>query len=220
MVRRCWRHECCDVSDVKKDQDTEQEPRMLSRRAALRNAVLLLGGTISAAQFGLLDKALAATLVESQPRFLSSDQLAMVERIADSIIPETDTPGAVSAGAHRFIDVMLAEWASSDTQLEFVAGFRSIDQRATELGMRSFLGGSAKQQVEVLEKLDREAFADGAPDTFFRRLKKLILFAYFSSEPGATQAWRFDRIPGDYRPCLSLEDDGRAWFSLGFSYEL
>jgi len=193
---------------------------MLTRRSAIRNAVLLLGGAIPAAQLGLLESVLAATGAEAKPRFLNPDQLAMVERIVDLVIPETDTPGAVSAGTHRFIDVMLAEWASSDTQQEFVAGFESIDQRATELGIESFLGGSAEQQVEVLRVLDREAFADGAPDTFFRRLKKLVLFTYFSSEPGATQALRFDPFPGDYQPCVPLKDNDRAWFWLGYSYDL
>lgn len=193
---------------------------MLTRREAIRNAVLLVGGAISAAQLGSLESALAATGAESKPRFLSPGQLAMIERIADTIIPETDTPGAISAGVPRFIDVMLAEWASSDTQHQFVTGFASIDERATELGMQSFVGGSTEQQVGVLQELDREAFADGAPDTFFRRLKKLVLFAYFSSEPGATQALRFDPFPGDFVTCLSLKDDGRAWFWLGYSYEL
>ena len=193
---------------------------MLTRRTAIRNAVVLVGGAISAAELGLLESALAATGTESRPRFLNADQLAMVERIADLIIPETDTPGAVSAGVHRFIDVMLAEWASPDTQRQFVAGFASIDRRAADLGTQSFLGSSTERQVEVVEHLDREAFAADARDTFFRRLKKLVLFAYFSSESGATQTLRFDRIPGDYEPCLSLEDDDRAWFWLGHSYEL
>lgn len=197
-----------------------QDSRMLTRRAAIRNAVWLLGGVVPAAQLGLLENVLAATTDESQPRFLSSDQLAMVERIADLIVPETDTPGAVSAGTHRFIDLMLAEWAAPDTQQEFVAGFASIDQRATELYKQGFLGGSAEQQADVLRLLDQEAFADDAPDTFFKRLKKLVLFAYFSSEPGATQALRFDRVPGEFRPCLSLEDDDRAMFWLGYSYDL
>jgi hypothetical protein len=197
-----------------------QDSKMLTRRTAIRNAVLLLGGAIPAAQLGLLESTLAATPVESKPRFLSPEQLVMVERIADLVIPETDTPGAVSAGAHRFIDLLLAEWASSDTQQQFVAGLADIEQRATDVGMPGFLGGSADQQVAIVQLLDREAFAEGAPETFFRRLKKLVLFSYFSSEPGATQALRFDRVPGDFDPCLSLEDDDRAWFWLGNSYGL
>lgn len=193
---------------------------MLTRRAAIRNAVLLLGGAIPSAQLGFLERALAATSDESEPRFLSPERLAMVERVADLIIPETDTPGAVSAGVPRFIDLMLAEWAAPDTQQLFLDGFASIDRHATELGMRSFLGGSPEQQLEVLQALDREAFALGAQRTFFRRLKKLVLFGYFSSQPGATQALRFDPFPGDYQPCLPIEDDDRAWFWLGYSYDL
>jgi len=197
-----------------------QDPLLMTRRAAIRNAVLLLGGAIPAAQLGLLESALAATGVESKPRFLDPDQFAMLERVADLIIPETDTPGAVSAGVHRFIDMLLAEWASPETQEQFIAQLSSIDERATELGMSGFLDGSEDGQVEVVRLLDEEAFADGAPATFFRRLKKLVLFAYFSSEPGATQALRFDPFPGDYQPCLPLGDDDRAFFWLGYSYDL
>ena len=197
-----------------------QNPLLLTRRAAIRNAVLLLGGAIPAAQLGLLESALAATSVESKPRFLDPDQFAMLERVADLIIPETDTPGAVSAGVHRFIDILLAEWASPETQEQFIAQLASIDERATELGMSGFLDGGADRQVEVVKLLDEEAFADDAPATFFRRLKKLVLFAYFSSEPGATQALRFDPFPGDYQPCLPLGNDDRAWFWLGYSYDL
>ena len=197
-----------------------QNSQLLTRRTAIRNAAVLIGGAISATELGLLESALAATGVESQPKFLSSEQLRMVERIADLIIPETDTPGAVEAGVHRFIDVMLEEWASSDTQREFIDGLTGIERRAKEGGMQSFLGGTVERQGELVRSLDEEAFATGAQDTFFRRLKKLILFAYFSSEPGATQTLRFDRIPGDYEPCLSLEGDSRAWFWLGHSYDL
>lgn len=197
-----------------------QESQTLTRRAAIRNAVALVGGAISAAELGWLETALAATGTDSQPKFLSADRLAMVERIADIIIPETDTPGAAAAGVHRFIDTMLAEWASADTQREFTAGFAALDARAAERGGPDFLASSAAQQVDVVAELDREAFAPEAPDGFFRRLKKLVLFAYFSSEPGATQALRFDRTPGDYNPCLPLDGDNRAWFWLGYSYDL
>lgn len=192
----------------------------LTRRMAIRNAVLLLGGAASTAQLGALESVFAADEAESKPRFLSNDQLALLERVVDLIIPETDTPGASSAGVHHFIDVMLAGWASSGTQAEFVAGLADIDRRAPDSGAPNFVGGRPAQQLEVLRQIDREAFAEGATGGFFRRLKKLVLFSYFSSEQGATQTLRYDRFPGEYDPCLSLEDDGRAWFWLGYSYEL
>ena len=195
---------------------TQNSPA-ITRREALKQAVLLLGGAASAAQLGALESALAA---EDQPRFLSGERLAMLERIVDLIIPETDTPGAVSAGVHNFIDLMLDGWASAGTQQQFVAGFDAIDARAQAAGMPNFIDGSPEQQLALLTQLDREAFAEGSTDEFFRRMKKLVLFSYFSSEPGATEALRFDRVPGQYQPCMSLEDDQRAWFWLGYSYEL
>ena len=197
-----------------------QERASLTRREAIRRAVLLVGGVASAAQITVIEHVFAADATDSTPTFLSDDHLAMLARIADLIIPETDTPGAVSAGVPGFIDRMLAEWASTETQRQFVAGFDDIERRAVDAGMQSFIGASAERQFELLVQLDREAFADASTDAFFRRMKKLVLFSYFSSEPGATQALRYDRVPGRYDPCMSLEEDGRAWFWLGFSYEL
>ena len=197
-----------------------QERASLTRREAIRRAVLLVGGVASAAQITAIEHVFAADAADSTPTFLSDDHLAMLARIADLIIPETDTPGAVSAGVPGFIDRMLAEWASTETQRQFVAGFDDIERRAVDAGMQSFIGASAERQFELLVQLDREAFADASTDAFFRRMKKLVLCSYFSSEPGATQALRYDRVPGRYDPCMSLEEDGRAWFWLGFSYEL
>lgn len=197
-----------------------KKPQTLTRRTAIRNAMLLVGGVASVTQLASFERALAAETVGANPRFLSDQQLAMLERIADLIIPETDTPGAASVGVHRFIDLMLDGWASADTQQQIVTVFERIDDRAVDSGMANFLDGSSEQQLELMQVLDREAFAAGATDEFFRRLKKLVLFSYFSSEPGATQALRFDRFPGNYEPCLPLEKDGRAWFWLGHSYEL
>ena len=197
-----------------------QDRPVLTRREALRSALSLVGGIATAAQLTVVERVLAADDAGSTPGFLSDDHLAMLERISDLIIPATDTPGAVSAGVHRFIDRMLAEWASVETQRQFVAGFNDIDQRAVESGMPNLVSGSAAQQRDLLMQLDREAFAEDSTDEFFRRMKKLILFSYFSSEQGATQALRFDRVPGRYDPCMSLEEDGRAWFWLGYSYEL
>ncbi len=194
-----------------------QDSPGMTRREALKQAVLLLGGAASAAQLGALESAFAA---DDQPGFLSSEQLAMLERIVDLIIPETDTPGAVSAGVPNFIDRMLEGWASAETQQQFVTGFDGIDKLAKAAGMPGFIGSSPEQQLALLTEMDRAAFAEGSPDEFFRRMKKLVLFSYFSSEPGATQALRFDRIPGRFDPCMSLDGDNRAWFWLGYSYEL
>ena len=195
-------------------------PTLLTRRNAIKHAVALLGGTLTVAQLGLLTESMAAMTEDSAPRFLSEEQFLMLLRIADLIIPETDTPGALGANVHHFVDLMLAEWASPERQARYVAGLDDIDKRARESGATGFSASSVTQQAELLRTLDKEAFADRSANTFFGELKKMVLFAYYSSEVGATVELGYQRIPVDYLPCVAMEDIGRAWFWIGYSYEL
>lgn len=195
-------------------------PMLLTRRTAIKHAVALLGGTLTVAQLGLLTESVAAMTEDSAPRFLSEEQFLVLQRVADLIIPETDTPGALGANVHYFVDLMLAEWASPERQARYVAGLDDIDKRARESGATGFSASSVTRQAELLRTMDKEAFADRSANTFFGELKKMVLFAYYSSEVGATVELRYQRIPVDYLSCVAIEDTGRAWFWNGYSYEL
>src|ERR1700693_2990681 len=52
------------------------------------------------------------------PQFFSAAEYALVERLADIIIPSDGTPGAKEAGVAEFIDFMVA----NDAEVEY--GFR------------------------------------------------------------------------------------------------
>lgn len=184
---------------------------LLTRRKAMQGAIALVGGTVAASQLGSLVSTVSAMDSDYSPRFLSSEQFSMVEQIADLIIPETDTPGAKTAGVHRFIDMMLAEWASPQTKADYVEGLQAIDAWAQKTGEVSFVQSPTEKQLQILEALDAEAFAEDGGNTFFRELKKFVLFGYYSSEEGASIELRYDRLPGAYRGCVPLEDIGRSW---------
>jgi hypothetical protein len=76
------------------------------------------------------------------------------------------------------------------------------------------------EQLELLRTIDEEAFAADAPDTFFREFKRMVLFAYYSSEAGATVELQYEPLIPEYKACVPIEDIGRAWFWLGFSHGL
>jgi gluconate 2-dehydrogenase gamma chain len=199
----------------------DKRPAVLTRRKAIQGAASLIGGTIAAAQLGpLASRAALAQAENSSPIFFDAQQFSIIERVVDLIIPETDTPGARAAGAHHLIDLMMAEWASSERQGRYVRGLEAIDERARIDAADDFRSIAAAEQLSLLQALDREAHADDSPDTFFREFKKLVLFGYYSSEAGATVELRFDPIPGDYEPCVPIEDPQRAWFWLGYGYGL
>jgi len=196
-------------------------PPRITRRDALRRAAAVLGVSLTATQVSALAQALETSDPGEDPVFLDAARFRCLRDVVDVVIPETGTPGAVSAGVPWLIDRLLAGWASPARQQRYRDGLDDIDRRARAAGAPAFADASSDQRAAVVRAMDEEAYApDGAGPTFFRELKKMTLFTFFSSEAGATIALRFERIPGDYRPCQPLDPDGRAWFWLGFSHGL
>ena len=199
----------------------DEKRTSITRRKAIQGAASLVGGTIAATQLGaFMSRAAAAAADNSAPLFFEDEQFLLLERIVDVLIPETDTPGAHAAGVHHFIDLMLAEWAAPERQARYVQGMRDLGSRLQSSNGDDFVSHSAAQQLILLGDLDRQAFTAGSGDSFYRELKKLVLFAYYSSEAGATIELQYEPMTPDYKACVPIEDIGRAWFWLGFSHGL
>ena len=118
------------------------------------------------------------------PHFLKDHDFQTISRIAELIIPETDTPGAISAGVPAYIDSMIAR--VTDHQLVVADGLRWLDAQAGT--GKVFLDLSADQQFSILEPLCEAA--DSSPKTagrnveFFALIKNLTADGYYTSKIG------------------------------------
>ena len=194
--------------------------RHIDRREALRRTALLLGGAISAPTLAGILAGCEASRHEAgwTPRALTADQSDLVATIAEHILPETDTPGARSAGVHRFIDTMLAEYYNPAARTHFVDGLTDVDARAQRVGAKSFVRARPEQQRAILTELDGEAYPPGprpvskGPDAipFFRIMKELTLLGYYTSEVGATKELQYNPAPGRFEGCVPMSRVGRA----------
>ena len=140
---------------------------------------------------------------------LDPHQSETVATIADMIIPTTDTPGARAAQVHRFIDLLLAEWAADDDRKQFLEGLADVDARARAASAKDFLAASEAQRAAILTALDAEAQegrrAKGDAHThFFERMKFLTVYGYCTSEVGATAELHYEVIPGSFDGCTEL----------------
>src|SRR5256714_15606956 len=81
---------------------------------------------------------------------LDPHQSETVATIAELIIPATDTPGARAAQVHRFIDLLLAEWAPDDDRKQFLEGLADVDARARAASAADFLGATEAQRSTIL----------------------------------------------------------------------
>lgn len=136
-------------------------PSYITRREALRRAALLLGAAISAPTVvGVLAGCGRGTVGGAGGlRALSAGQHRLVSVVAEHIIPDTDTPGALAAGVPEFVDAMLAGYYTEAERARFLAGLSALAERAEATYGEGFVDCAPDQQLALLEELDREAFA-------------------------------------------------------------
>lgn len=139
------------------------------------------------------------------PKAVTADQARTLDAVAEVMIPATSTPGARAAGVPQFVDRALATWCTPADAAALKAGLDQIDADARTSGGAAFAALPAAQQAALVSRYD----ADGK--AFWRQLKELVTTGYFTSEPGATIALRYDPVPGDYRGCVPLKEIGRGW---------
>ena len=187
---------------------------MTSRRDAVRAlaaiAALPIFGKLGAQELFDVGRH-AHTLAERRasggagpPRALTAAEYEMVAQAAERILPRTATPGATDARVADFIDVMLADWYDARDRDRFKEGLGDLNARAGTIADQSFVRLSEKQQLELLEALDRElhlrrqAREAGVDDHWFSMLKHLTIWGYYTSEPGILQELREQLVTGRY----------------------
>jgi hypothetical protein len=122
-------------------------------------------------------------------RYFNDNDFQMISRIADLIIPETDTPGAVGAGVPDYIDLLVAR--NTDHQVLIADGLRWLDAESERIAKRKFLALDEAQQLSILEPLCRQAETaatekEASPRSveFFRVMKALTADGYYTSKVG------------------------------------
>jgi gluconate 2-dehydrogenase gamma chain len=119
------------------------------------------------------------------PKYFRAADLATVSRIADLIIPATDTPGAVGAGVPAYIDLLVSE--SEAHQKVFQAGLAWIDAQSKNAHQKPFVQLSEEQQIALLMPLSEAVDAGnvGSPaEKFFRAMKSMTADGYYTSKTG------------------------------------
>lgn len=180
---------------------------ILNRRGAI------LGFSGLAALWAAPVVAQAQAVLTWTPKGLTPDLARTLQAACDRILPATDTPGAVAAGVPQFIDRTLVDWAEPADAERLRAGLTRLDYDAQARFGRPFALLLLADQNALLAQAEAEwrAQAPGAPLHWFPMLRELATSAYFTSEIGATQALRYDPVPGAFHGCVPVKDIGRAW---------
>ena len=207
---------------------------IITRREIIQQITVMLGGTALAGgdrvlAFSFEEEALAQAKTQGVGAFTVAD-VALLDEIADTILPETSTPGAKAAKTGAFMALMVTDVYTLPLQQVFGEGLRSIDEECRRAHGTTFMQATPGQRLSVVEALDREqqrvmdarrpAPSNRAPapestatepEHYFRMMKELTLLGYFTSEIGCTQALRYIESPGRFDPCAPHAPGDRAW---------
>jgi len=134
---------------------------------------------------------------------LSEDYQMLLGTIVDIILPKTpQSPGAKEANVHHFVALILEDCYEVEDRNQIVLGLNTLlDQ--------GFLKLSHDEQFNTLNMLDKEA--SNADSHYFKDLKSLTQWGYFSSELGIKEGLRYNPIPGYYKGCVPYNGE-IAWY--------
>lgn len=184
-----------------------------ARRQTLVRLAALCGLALS--DFALGSDVLAAATAPAstgRPEFLSPDELALTGVLAELIIPQTDTPGALAVGAHRTVDHLLAVCTLEPAQSGFRAGLARIAAVARQEAGKPFAALPPPRQAALLHAIDSGAAPfDTTDQRFFRQLKGYVAFAYYTSEAGASRELAYLPVPGGYTGHLKVTNATHTW---------
>lgn len=182
----------------------------MDRKEAVQYISLLLGGTLVGVNSFLTG------CKTSDRQTLSDDDIAYLDEIAETILPETNTPGAKAAKTGSFMLLMVNDCYDEKEQTIFREGMQKVNEQSKAKFGSEFLNITAQQRHVLLQQIDNEQKQymknkrEDEPVHYFRMMKELTLLGYFTSEPGMTKAKRYMPLPGKYIGCVPYTKGEKA----------
>ena len=186
----------------------------MNRREAISSVALLLGGTILGADAFLSG---CKTAGKDAGISFSATDVSLLDEVAETILPATSTPGAKAAKVGQFMTVIVKDCYEEKDQQLFMEGMKKLDEASKAKNSKSFMESTAQQRHDLLVALDKEqqdyqkSKKKEDPTHYFRMMKELTLWGYFTSEEGATKALRYVAVPGKYEGCIPYKKGDKAW---------
>lgn len=168
----------------------------MKRRAALKNLGLSLGALVAMPAWA---NAWTPDTLEA-PTLLPIDDASLLAEIAETIIPETTTPGAKSLNVHQFVQRMIQDCYDEKAQATFKQGLAQTNTLAQTKYSKNFEQCDAKQRIDLLLQMSN----DPTTKPFIGLVKNLTIRGYTNSEHYLVNIAKFNMVPGFFHGCVPV----------------
>lgn len=177
----------------------------MTRREAITNAAALAGIGIS---IPLLSLSLTACKTEPVNKLdvLSPAQADLLQSISATLLPKGKTLGAEDVPINKVVDVLLRDCATTEDKNNVTA---LLDHLSTQVATDG-------DMTALLKEVESKVYSgDAAPELkAYGRLKGMILFAFFTSEPVMESMLDYNAVPTKYVGCTDVTEDTRVYVDL------
>ena len=195
----------------------------MNRRSALKKASVLAGSAVAIPSFfSLLQSCKSETRLGWQPLFFTEIEAKTIAAILDMILPRTDTPGALDVKSDIFIDKVIAKTYDEEAQAKMRSEIAAFNSECEKNYGNTFIELNASDREKVLQAAEKNSgkFSPGVWGTavgkqetigFYRSIKSMAIWAYFSSEEIGKNVLAYDPVPGAFEPCIPVSEVGNRW---------
>lgn len=172
----------------------------MNRRSALKYFIVISAGTVLLPTCKPSPKKIAAynNLV------IDEDRQAMLAAIAETILPDTNTPGAKEVAAHMFALQMMNDCYKQEHRERFLQGMNQFQKDVKDKHKRSFTECPANEQVEIITACNAQKDANNDAAYFYNTFKGLTIQAYTGSKYYLTKVQEYKLVPGKFKSSVAV----------------
>ncbi|ARK11472.2 gluconate 2-dehydrogenase subunit 3 family protein [Fibrella sp. ES10-3-2-2] len=169
----------------------------MERRIAAKQMVLLAGGLLALPAWA--NAWTKATVGLEQP-LLSPAQTDSLASLIDTLIPASDTPGALDLNVPDFVQKMVADCYEPAVHQQVKDGLTNVDALAQASFGQTLTRCTPVQRLDILQKI--QADPEAGRKEFFTLIKNLTIQGYTTSEYVMTTFLNYNMVPGHYYGCV------------------
>lgn len=204
----------------------------MDRRELLKMVALVTGGVVIGGEVFLS----GCTAGGKADIGFSPENIALLDEVAETIIPATSTPGAKAAKVGEFMKVWVTDCYTTEQQDAFSKGIQSLEEACKKANGKSFMECTPKQRHDFLVGLEKEAQEFNktvdekdkprrdelekkgrrydfvpSPPHYYTMMKQMTLTGFFTSKTGMTETLRHIPVPGKYDGAFPYAKGDKAW---------
>jgi hypothetical protein len=168
----------------------------MDRRSAIRNMTILAGGIFLFPS--CLKHEDGKVSIQLNKMHITAAQEKLLADVTETIIPQTDSPGAKALNVHQFVLKMMDDCYPKKDQENFVFGLKKLEEISEKQYGKSFTECDTKQREAMLTAIEKNPQLQPQLAVFYQITKELTVKGYSISKYVMTTKLPYELVPSRY----------------------